>query len=72
MEPCLTLLQAVFNQCDCPTLSVCVCVCLPLEHGGGLLMAEAMAMVGMMRPWRWRHSRGFWLSSPCLRKDSLR
>ena len=80
MEPCLTLQRGVFNQCGCPTLSICVCVCLLLEPEGGLLMAAAMAMVVvvvvvvvvMMMRWQWCCSRGFWLSSPCLLKDSLR
>ncbi|KAI3355254.1 hypothetical protein L3Q82_017881, partial [Scortum barcoo] len=75
MEPCLTLQRGVFNQCDYPTFSS-VCVCLPLEPEGGLLMAAAMAMVVMvvvmMMRWQWCRSRGFWLSSPCLLKDSLR
>ncbi|KAM3593572.1 uncharacterized protein V6R79_015874 [Siganus canaliculatus] len=43
MEPCLTLQRGVFNQCDCPALSLYVCVCLPLEPEGGLLMAAAVA-----------------------------
>ncbi|XP_074478809.1 uncharacterized protein LOC141760063 [Sebastes fasciatus] len=70
MEPCLALQRGVFNQCDCPTFSVCVCVCLPPEPEGGLLMAAAvMAMVAvvvvvMMMRWQWRCSRGFWLSPP--------
>ncbi|GLD74020.1 uncharacterized protein AKAME5_002534700 [Lates japonicus] len=77
MEPCLTLQRGVFNQCDCPTFSICVCVCLPLEPEGRLLMVAAMAMVVMlvvmmMMRWQWRCSRDFWLSSPCLLKDSLR
>uniref|UniRef100_UPI0037E78B07 uncharacterized protein n=1 Tax=Semicossyphus pulcher TaxID=241346 RepID=UPI0037E78B07 len=78
MEPCLTLQRGVFNQC--PTFSICACVCLPLEPERGLLMAAAvMAMVVvmvvvvmMMMRWQWHCSRGFWLSSPCLLKDSLR
>ncbi len=77
MEPCLMLQRGVFNQCDYPTFSIRVCVCLPLEPEGGLLMAAAMAMVVMvvvmmMMRWQWCCSRGFWLSSPCLLKDSLR
>ncbi|TMS08914.1 hypothetical protein E3U43_014461, partial [Larimichthys crocea] len=74
MEPCLTLQPGVFNQCDCPTFSLCVCVCLPLEPEGGLLAMVVMVMVVvmMMMRWQWRCSRGFWLSSPCLLKDSLR
>ncbi|KAM9713264.1 uncharacterized protein ACNS7B_023522 isoform 1-T2 [Menidia menidia] len=90
MEPCLALQQGVFNQCGRPTFSICVCVCLPLEHEGGLLMAEEMAMLlvvvvmmmmmvvimmvvmMMMMQWQWHCSSGFWLSSPCLLKDSLR
>ncbi|XP_067434958.1 uncharacterized protein [Thunnus thynnus] len=77
MEPCLTLQRGVFNQCDCPTFSICVCVCLPLEPEEGLLMAAVMAMVVMvvvmmMMRWQWHCSHGFWLSSLCLLKDSLR
>lgn len=78
MEPCLTLQRGVFNQCNCPTSSICVCVCLPLEPEGRLLMVAVMAMVEMVvvvmmtMQWQWRCSRDFWLSSPCLLKDSLR
>lgn len=74
MEPCLTLQRGVFNQCNCPTFSICVCVCLPSEPEGGLLIATAMMvmMVVMMMRWQWHCSRGFWFSSPCLLKDSLR
>ncbi|CAJ1081984.1 hypothetical protein E3U43_014461%2C partial [Xyrichtys novacula] len=80
MEPCLTLQLGVFNQCNCPSFSICACFCLPLEPEGGLLMAAAvmamvvmvMVVVMMMMRWQWRCSRGFWLSSLCLLKDSLR
>ncbi|XP_055364627.1 uncharacterized protein LOC114854839 [Betta splendens] len=78
MEPCLTLQRGVFNQCNCPTFSICVCVCLPLEPEGRLLMVAVMAMVEvvvvvmMTMQWQWRCSRDFWLSTPCLLKDSLR
>lgn len=77
MEPCLRLQQGVFNQCDCPTFSICVCVCFPLEpDGGGLLMAAVTVVVMvevMMMRWQQRCSRGFWLCPPlCLLADSLR
>lgn len=79
MEPCLTLQRGVFNQCNSPTLSICVCVCLPLEPEGRLLMVAVMAKVEMVvvvmmmtMRWQWRCSRDFWLSTPCLLKDSLR
>ncbi len=71
MEPCLSLQPGVFNRCDCHTFSLCVCVCL--EPDGGLLMVLMMMMVVMMMMrWLWRCLRGFWLSCPCLLKDSLR
>ncbi|CAB1421115.1 unnamed protein product [Pleuronectes platessa] len=77
MEPSLTLQQGIFNQCNCPPFSIFVCVCLPLEAEGRLLMVAVMAMVVMlvvvmMMRWQWRCSHGFWLSSPCFLKDSLR
>lgn len=74
MELCLTLQRGVFNQCNYPTLSMCLSVCLLLEPEEGLLMAAEKAMVGvmMMMRWQWHCSHGFWLSTLCLRKDSLR
>lgn len=35
MEPCLRLQQGVFNQCDCPTFSLCVCFHRSLLGGRG-------------------------------------
>lgn len=68
MEPCLTLQRGVFNQCNCPTFSICVCVCFPLEpDGGGLLMAAVTVVVMvevMMMRWQQRCSRCFWLCPP--------
>lgn len=63
MEPRLTLQRGVFNQCDCPAVSMCVCVGLTPE--AGLLTAAALAMMVamvvvmlMMLVMRWSHA--FW------------
>lgn len=61
MEPCLRLQQGVFNQCRCPTFSICLCVCFPPEpEGGGLLMAAVTVVVMVeVMVMRWHVVSGF-------------
>lgn len=76
MEPCLRLQQGVFNQCRCPTFSICFCVCFPLEpEGDGLLMAAVTVVVMVeVMVMRWHVVSGFAPKQPplFLLADSLR